>query len=257
MKEPDRALMAYRKAQDLDPEYYRPYHLLGAYYFQHGQYAEAVDQFQKMVVRAPQLSESYSALAMPLMQLDRYAEAEEALQTSLKIRETAMALNNLGVIRYLQGRYEDAAALQKRALAYDASHDTWVINVADNLRWAGHVSEARQYYEKAREQTRLERNLNPQSAWARAYFAYACARLGERAQAEEEITQAANLAPTDSLVLDYAVEIHEFLGKRDAAIEYFRQLTPAVQKELTHLPDLADFFKDSRVTEVMAQKGGP
>ena len=256
LKEPDHALAAYRKAEELDPEYYDSYNALGGFYLQNGQYSEAVDQFQKMVQRAPQLSDSYSSLAAALLSLRRYSEAEDALKKSLSLQETARALNNLGVIRYLQGRYEEAAALQKRALAYEPKHIMWIVNVADNLRWAGQAAEAQQYYKKAREQARLDMTLNPQSAWSRAYFAYACARLGEHPRAAEEIEQVVNLAPTDSLVLDYTVETNELLGQREAAIEAFRKLTPDVQEDLTHLPDLADFFQDSRVKQVMAEKGG-
>lgn len=255
--EPDQALAAYRKAEELDPEYYNSYYALGGFYLRGGHYPEAVEEFEKMVVRAPQLSDSYSSLAAPLVQLERYAEAEDALRKSLNLRETAQALNNLGVIRYLQGRYEEAARLQKRALTYEPRRLTWMLNEADNLRWAGHRSDAWPYYKRAREQAKLDITVNPQWAWPRAYFAYACARLGERTRAEEEIVQAVNLAPTDSLVLDYSVEIHELLGEREAAIEAFRKLTPAVQQELTHLPDLADFYQDSRIKQVKAQKGGP
>ena len=255
LQEPDQALAAYRKAQALDPDYYDSYNALGGFYLSNGNYAAAVEQFQKMVVRAPQLSDSYSSLAAALLQLERYSEAEDALQKSLNLQETAQALNNLGVVRYVQGRYEEAATLQKRALAYEPKRVTWMLNVADNLRWAGHVSEARPYYVKARDQAKLDMTLNPQLPAWRAYFAYACGRLGEQARAEDEIRQAVNLAPGNSLVLDISVEVHELLGQREAAIESFRKLTPALQKELTRLPDLADFYKDPRVTREMLQKG--
>jgi len=256
LRETEKAVATYRKAQELDPEYYRPYHMLGYFYDRHGRYVEAVEELQKMIARAPGLPDSYSALAAPLMRLGRYGEAEEAVQKSLQIRETAQGLNNLGVIRYFQGRYGEAAAYQKRALTYDPNNYIWLINVADNLRWARHPAEALPYYREAREQAKLEVTLNPLSGRARAYFAYACVPLDDKARAEEEIRQAVNLAPGDNEILQNFLEINELLGKRELAIEALRQLTPEMAKALTHVPDLADFFQDPRVKQVMIEKGG-
>ena len=257
LKEPEEAVAAYRKAQELDPEYYRPYHMLGYFYDRHGRYVEAAEQFRQMIARAPGLPDSYSALAAALMELGHYPEAEEALQTSLKIRETAQGLNNMGVIRYFQRRYDEAAAYQERALTYDPNNYLWLMNVADNLRWAGHPAKALPYYRKAREQARIEMTLNPQSARARAYFAYAAARLGEGQRAKEEIRQATNLAVGDTEILYCcALTIYELLGERELAIETFRGLTPAAWEELSHDPDLADFYRDPRVKQQMIDKGG-
>ena len=256
LKEPDEAVAADRKAEELDPQYYKPYHLLGSFYERHGRNAEAVEQFRKMVMLAPGLPDSYSALGSALLENGQYAEAEDALQKSLNISETARALNNLGVIRYFQRRYDEAAVYQKRALAYDPNNYFWLINVADNLRWADHAGEARLYYSRARDQARREMTLNPQSAWPRAFFAYSCARLGDEERAEEEIREAVNLGQGDNVVLDYSVEIHELLGERELAIEAFRGLSLAVAEELTQDPDLADFFQDSHVKQQMIKKGG-
>src|SRR5271167_1969188 len=119
LEEPEEALAAFRKAQELDPEYYRPYRLMGLFYYQRGRYIESAEQFRNAAARAPGMFEAYFSLASPLVELGRYAEAEEALQKSLKIRETAYALNGLGAIKCRQGRFEEAIAYQKRALAYD------------------------------------------------------------------------------------------------------------------------------------------
>ena len=61
-----------------------------------------------MIDRAPGLPDSYAALSVPLIMLNRYDEAEQALQHALNIRETGQALNNLGSIRYSQKRYAKA-----------------------------------------------------------------------------------------------------------------------------------------------------
>jgi tetratricopeptide (TPR) repeat protein len=256
LREPEEAVATYRKAQVLDPDYYRPYHMLGAFYQRHGRYSEAVDQFRKMIERAPGLPDSYSGMSAPLMQLGRYDEAEEALQKSLQIRETAQGLNNMGALRCRQKRFDEAAAYQKRALIYDPNNYFWLLNVADNLRWAGHAAEARPYYVKGRDRARAEMTIDPQSVRARAYFGYLSARLDERERAMEEIKQAISLAPTDSEVLDYALMTYESLGERNLAIELLHRFTLADANNMTSVPDLADFYRDPRVKQVMIDKGG-
>jgi len=256
VREPEEAEAAYRKAQALDPEYYRPYHMLGYFYDRHGRYSEAVEQLTNMIERAPRLPDSYSALSAPLMHLGRYDEAEEALQKSLQIRVTAQGLNNLGALRYRQKRFDEAAAYQKRALTYDPNNYLWLLNVADNLRWAGHGAEARPYYTKARDRAKAEMTLDPQSARARAYFADSSARLADRERAKEEIKQAMNIAPTDSEILELALMTYESLSERNLAIEVLHRLTLADANNMTAVPDLADFYRDPRVKQVMIDKGG-
>jgi tetratricopeptide (TPR) repeat protein len=255
LRAPQEAVNAYRKAEEVDPEYYRPYHLLGSFYFSEGHYLEAIEQFHKMIEAAPGLPDSYSALAAPLIELGRYGEAEQTVQRSLAIRETAMALNNLAVIRYFQKRYADAAACQKRALAYEPDNFVWWMNAGDFVRWAGHPGEARQYYRNARNKAELSITINPQLARVRAYFAYACARLGEKSRSHEEIGQALSLLPGDDSVQELALRIDELLGERDRALDALRHLTPDRAKQLTHQPDLADFFQDDRVKQEMIRKG--
>jgi tetratricopeptide (TPR) repeat protein len=256
LREPDAALSAFRKAQELDPEYYKPYYLLMDFYFQHGRFLEAAQQAENMIARAPGLPDSYSALGAALLQLGRDAEADVALQQSLKIRETSQALNNLGALRCIQGRYEEAAAYQKRSLAFNPNSYLKLTNLADNLRWAGHVAEARTYYSKAQDQAKQAMTLDPQFAAARAYFAYTSARLGDTQRAMDEIRQAINLAPKENFVLELAIRTYEPLGARDLALQALREVTPGQTKWLLRNPDLADFCQDPRFKQQMIDKGG-
>ena len=50
---PDKAIEDYRKAIELEPDYYKPYQRLGAFYYYRGRYLEAAEQFRKAIERAP------------------------------------------------------------------------------------------------------------------------------------------------------------------------------------------------------------
>jgi tetratricopeptide (TPR) repeat protein len=255
LREPDQALAAFRRAKELDPEYYRPYHLMGGFYTRYGRHVEAADQFRKMVERAPGLPDSYSALGSALLELRQYSEAEAALQESLKHGETAQALNNLGVLRSWTGRYADAAAYLTRALAYEPDHYTWLMNLADNLRWSGQATSARIYYHKAQEGARLAIDLNPQSGRSRAFFAYLSCELGERDRARDEIRQSISLQPGENENLMLAIWTYECLGERGLALDRLREMTPAEAGEVCTNPDLADFCRDPRFKKEMTDKG--
>ena len=255
LDETNNALAAYRKAVELDPQYYAPYQFLGLFYVHQEQYQEGVAEFRKMIDRAPGLPDSYAALSVPLIMLNRYDEAEQALQHALNIRETGQALNNLGSIRYSQKRYAEAAAYQIRALAYYPRCVTCLMNVANNLRALGHSSEAHGYYSKAREQAELDVLANPQSAELRANFAYACALVGDRRRAWQEIREALNLLPEDSNIRERAVVIYELIDERELAISMFKGLTAATKKRVAEDVDLIKFLQDRRVKEILLEGG--
>jgi tetratricopeptide (TPR) repeat protein len=256
LKEPDEALASLQKARDLDTDYYRPYMQLGQFYYRRGLHSNAAEQYRKAVARAPGLFDGYSSLAGELVELGRLDEAEAAVNNSLNIRETSQGLNVLGAIRAYQARYEEAAAMQKRALAYEPNNYVWVLNIGDNTRWAGHAAEARSYYRRGWELASADLALNPQSPQTRAYFAYFCARLGDKPRAKQEISQAMSLAPGNNEVLEEAVEIYELFGDRDHSIALLPQFTLAELKEISRQPDLADFSRDPRFKQQMIDKGG-
>ena len=162
----------------------------------------------------------------------------------------------MGALLSHQWRFEEAAAYQKRALVYEPNNFIWWLNIADNLRWAGHRDAALPYYRKASDLAKAEMTLNPLSARPRANFAYFSAVLGDKARAEEGITQARNLAPGNNDVLRRAVLIYEILGERNLALEALRGLTSAELRELTRYPDLAEFCQDPRFKQQMIDKGG-
>ena len=191
-----------------------------------------------------------------LIALQRYVEAEQVLKKSLQIRETPMALNNMGALMTFQRRFEDAAAYQRRAMVFEPNNYYWILNLADDLRWAGHSSGAQPYYRQGRDLALEDITSHPGSADARAVYAYFLARLGDHDRADQEIKQALNLAPSETDLLRRAVLTYEAVGQHDQAITAAKRLTGAELKLLTREPDLADFCQDPRFKQLMADKGG-
>src|SRR6266566_561717 len=116
---PDKAIEAYKKAIELDSGYFESYEELGLFYYYRGRYPEAAEQFREAIEKAPGVVDAHTSLGGVLCDLGRYAEAEQALLASLKIRETAAALNDLGATWVYQRRDADAVGYFKRAAVID------------------------------------------------------------------------------------------------------------------------------------------
>ncbi len=134
MNKPAEALATYRKAIEAEPSYHRPYLDLARFYFYRGQYREAEAEYRKVIQLAPDLAPGHNSLGVVLMDMGRYAEAESELRTALRLRESPLYLNNLGVLFAYMGRDAEAAQFYERGIEKGASSDVLYINLADSYR---------------------------------------------------------------------------------------------------------------------------
>jgi eukaryotic-like serine/threonine-protein kinase len=246
-------IAAYRKAIEMEPGYYRPYRKLGEFYYYRSNYSEAAAQWKLAIERAPGLADVYNELAAALIYLGQDDEAEKALLTSIRMRETADARNGLGAIRAYQKRDSEAADLYKRALALDPNVYVYWINLADSSRRLGRVREAAAAYRKAMGMALAELKDDPHSGYTRAYVGYCAARLGDTARADDEVSQAREQLPSDTEVTRQTVLTYVAMGQRDRAIEALNGASPELLHELDRHPDLADFRQDLRFRQVEAK----
>jgi serine/threonine protein kinase/Flp pilus assembly protein TadD len=251
---PDRAVEAYNRAIHLDPGYYWPYEVQGVFFYRRGRYPEAAEQFQQVIERAPGMFKPYSNLGAALMDLGKYDEAEQSLVQSLKLRETAPALNNMGAIRAFQKRDSEAVEYYERAVAINPSDYEYVNveNLADSYRRLGRTGAARTAYLKAMNLALEELVENPSEGYPRGFVAYCAARLGDPKRAEAEIAQAIKSSPGDNKVIENAVLTYEALHQRDRALAVLTNATPDLLHELERHPDLADFCRDPRFRQLVA-----
>lgn len=252
---PDRAVEAYNRAIDLDPGYYWPYEVQGVFFYNRGRYPEAAEQFQRVIERAPGMFKAYSNLGATLMDLGKYDEAERALMQSLKLRETAPALNNVGAIRAYQRRDSEAVGYYERAVAMDPSDYVNIENLADSYRRLRRMPAAQMAYRKTMNLALGDLVENPSLGYPRGFVAYCAARLGDRKRAEAEIGQALKSSPGDNKVIENAVLTYEALHQRDRAVRSLNGATPELLHQLDRHPDLADFRQDPRFQEVVTQIG--
>lgn len=248
------AVESYQKAIALDPMYYETYEEFGVFYYKRGQYQKAVEQFRNVIARAPHFNNAWANLGAALMDMGQYDEAVQALGASLNIKPSARALNNLAAVRAYQGRDVDAIDLYKRAYLLDRGNYLYLMNLGDSCRRAGHAADSLRYYRDAKAEALKDLQNNPRNGRTRAYVGYLSARLGDTARGEEEIEQALQAAPGDSLVIRRAVVMYEMLDRRDRALTIAETAPRDVLRELDRQPDLADFRNDPRFRELRSRK---
>jgi tetratricopeptide (TPR) repeat protein len=248
----DAAIATYRQAIALDPGNYETYEELGAYLYQQADYASAADQFRKVIERAPRFYNAYTNLGAALSDLGQDEPAVSALLMSLKLKETARALNNLAAIRAYEKRDADALVLYKKSLLLDPNSYLCLENLGDSSRRQGLAAEARDYYRRSSEIALAALAADPRNAHARAYVGYVAARLDDRARAEEETEQALTLSG-DKTVIRHAVLTYEVLGERGRALQIAGTASKNILRELDRHPDLADFCGDPRFKQLKAR----
>jgi len=254
------AVESYQKAIAIDPVSYEAYEELGVCYEERGKYPEAAAQFRKAIALAPNFQEAYTNLgaALNYMGQAQDAAAEQALLTSLKIKETGRALNGLAALRAYQRRDAEAILLYKKACALTPGSFVSLLNLGDSSRREGLQAQAVDAYRRGSKLAQKVLQNNPGSAATRAYVATFAARLGDRVRSQQEIEQALQLAPNDKTVIRRAVLTYEMLGDRERALKILETTTANILPELDRHPDLADFREDRRFKELKAkrEKGG-
>jgi eukaryotic-like serine/threonine-protein kinase len=214
---------AYKKAIALRPDYWDSYNSLGNFYDDQGRYAEAVAQYKKVIELTPDNATAYSNLGAEYMSIGDDASnrlAEEASKKSIAIAPTYAAYANLGNFYMGLHRYDEAAAMTRKALELnDKDYRVWCNLLLDerNRKNEAGAKEAR-----GRTENLLEDYLNkhPQDATAQSWMAILRSEEQQREKATQLAESALAVAPKDPLVLENVAETYENLGDRARAVRY-------------------------------------
>ncbi len=252
---PADAAAAYQRAVDLQPEYYLSHLEFAAFYQFRGNYERAEHHLLRAIAAAPDLVAPHTNLGGLYGDMGRYQDAERMLRRSLELEESSAALTNLGAVLNYQRRDREALAFYRQALARGRPTFVLLVNIGDSCRRAGLPAEAADAYRRGLELADREVMNDPHNGYARAFVAYFAARLGERATARRELTQALRFAPGDGKVIRRAVLTFEVLGERARTLALLQTATPAVIRELSRQPDLVALSRDPAFQQLLAGAG--
>ncbi|HEV3041248.1 MAG TPA: protein kinase [Candidatus Angelobacter sp.] len=254
----DRAIADYRRAISIDPKNYKPHEYLGALYYNRGNYAQSEEEFQKDIELAPDRIDAYGSLIGIYTTAFKYEDAEKVykslLQRQKQGEDTALMLNNIGVMLAYQGKQKEARDYYQRAVQKDPNRAKYWLNLGDAQRRIGEAANAKDSYQHGLRLIQDQVTKNVANALARARLAYFEARLGHKDEARLQITAAMNYPSKDKEVLLCAVETYEALGDREKALEAAAMATVQTQDEMAHHPDLAGLQQDSRFKSLRGQR---
>jgi tetratricopeptide (TPR) repeat protein len=161
-----RALQAYLQAVQMHPSYIPAWNMLGGWYYQRRQYAEAEAVYKKILTLDPRQAEIYHNLCWV------YLSTHRSLDTAESLIQQALALNPSPRYRYLdtqtriwmrQGKYEQALASLEEAIgltpspAREALAERYQL-LAEIYRQLGRDQEAQWAHEQAANARRIGEN---------------------------------------------------------------------------------------------------
>jgi serine/threonine protein kinase len=254
MSRPQDANASYRRAIAVQPGYYRAYSDFAIFHYRRGQYREAEELMGRVIELAPNLDSGHGNLGVFLMDDGHYQAAEKEMLQALRLRESAMNLNNLGALYNYQGRDREAILLYQRGLAIGPATVADYLNLGDTYRRLDQARESWEAYHKGRELAEGELVDDPRRSFSRADLALFCARLGDGGRAEFEIAQALQMAPEDGKVMRVAALTFEVLKQRSNTLRVLLKAPADVLGELSRQPDLLELQQDPSFIELVAKK---
>jgi serine/threonine-protein kinase len=253
------AIDAYQRAIDLAPGDWRWPMRLGNNQFRAGDTENAIKEFQRVVDLTPHNPVAYFNLGLADTRLNKMDEAQRALRASLKIEPTGRAYAALGSVLLLEGKYDDAAAMDQKSI--QLNHDEYVAwgDLGTAYQWSGkQPAKAAEAFRKAIELGEIAHQKSTDDPELLSALADYYASIGQSDKSLTLIRQSLALASDNPSIEYQAGEAYETLKQRDMAI-------PLIAKALAHghrtfeferNPQLAALRADSAFVRALAAARG-
>jgi len=247
-----------RKAVELHPDDWRTHSNLGYMLYRQSRFAEAAASFERTLEHAPDSVRTLSNLAGLYHMLGRTGDAATTLQKAIAIAPSSRTYNNLGTLRFFQGRYEESMQLFEKAV--ELSPNTYVHwgNLGDARRWApGQEGRAAEAYATAIGLVRKHLEATPDDRSARASLATYLVKTGRTAEALAELARAEGVESADhfystAVVLEVAGQRDRALSALDSAVALGYSPT-----EIEADPELTALRRDRRFLDLMRKHQRP
>jgi serine/threonine protein kinase/Flp pilus assembly protein TadD len=239
------ALAKYNKAIDLAPEDWRWPVARAEVEFSQGDMAASIKDLQQATGEAKDNALTYYDLSLVHSEAGQMEAARTDLEQSLKYEETSRAYSALGSLLLFDGKYDDAAAQYKQAIALDKnSYVAWA-NLGDAYGWNGKQEQAAEAFGKAVELEEVEHAKRPRDPELLVTLAFAYAQIGNGAKSAPLARQALARDESNPKVEYIAGETYEALHQREQAI-------PLIAKALARGYRAREFERNPRLAALRA-----
>jgi eukaryotic-like serine/threonine-protein kinase len=235
------AIGEYQKAVDLAPQDWRWPVSMGVAEFEQGKVQESIEHLKDGLALAPQNVGVYYDLSVIHSGMGKLEEARDDLEKAKAIEPTDRTYSSLGSVFLLEGKYDQAAAMYKKAIEMNPNSYMAYYNLGDAYQRSGaQDSEMLDAFRKAAELEESELKIRPQDPLLVVTLAFCEAQLSEKAKSEIHLRQALALDAEDPTVHYIAGETYESLGMRDRAI-------PLIAYALAHDYRVFEFERNPRL----------
>ena len=257
----DQATQQLKRAIELDPKDWVAYMDLGVNGYLAAHYQDAAANLEQALKLEPDSVLILQNLAATYHLLGRDDDAAAALQHALQVKPTADIYNNLGTIRFYQGKYDDAVSAFEKTVQLGANgFDNWG-NLGDAYRWTpGNEGKAKQAYETAIRLVRDEISKHPDQLDLRADLAMYLAKNGDKQDALQALRPVERANSKDPTILYLSALVYEISGDRAKAITALKASVEAGESlaDIKNEPELVHLRADPRYQlEVLAAAKNP
>lgn len=208
------------KAVDLKGNYWKAHEALAAFYYRSERYPQAVEAYSVVVRLAPGIATAHAGMGAAFWMLGDVDQARAAWDRSLALDPSRQAYTNIGLRYYYGGRFEEAAQMQRSALALAPDdHRVWG-RLAESLRFIpGRAEESRAAYEKATELARANLDINGSDWTTRGLIGIYYAHIDQPEQALREVDRAVSESHGSAEALYYQALVRFQLGDGEGSID--------------------------------------
>ena len=230
----DVAERTFEEARRFDPGDTRVYRLLGIFPFRQGRHAEAARAFEEEIARTTDNASAFANLGAAHYLAGDFQRAAEAQETSLRLAPTRAGYSNAGTSLYYLWRFDEAAAMYRKALEEAPDDFQMWGNLGDALsRIPASKGDAAAAYRKAVELAEAGLRVNRADADALSGLALYHAALGQADLARKFDAEARDRNPNNMYLHYNSAVVRVRLGASEAALpELERAVELGYQRQL-------------------------
>jgi serine/threonine-protein kinase len=220
----DAAKQELQTAIDLAPDDWRWPYLLAALQIDVGDFKSAEADLKTALEKTPNNARILYNLGIVYWKENRLEEAQTVLEHAIRLDPRTEPLMALGNVFVLQGKYDDAIPMYRRAIQQNPNDwDAWG-NLAAAWQWSERdPSEAARHYHHAIELAQQQMKTTPDDPYLVSVLGNFYSNLHDKKQALPLLRKSLVLAPKDPDVLERVAESYEALGQRQEALRLIDQ----------------------------------
>jgi Flp pilus assembly protein TadD len=196
---------------------------LGNEYFELGDNARALPEFQKVVEIAPDSPMGYEGVGSVYLRQGKWGEAIPQYQKALALAPDSPTYSNLGTAYFWLKNYDQATKMYEKAVEMTPNDEQLLGNLGDAYRWSGHSDQAAAAYGKAISLAFQELQVNPRSASIMSDVGLLYAKKGDAANALQYTNQARAIRPDDVQLMYSEAQVKTLIDKPEEALKSLRQ----------------------------------